>query len=94
MILFRSKSGSIKKRLSFEAIDIIHPPTFEPSLLRLLWKAVLEVNHQLVLSLPDRDLSQSIVAKVKERVILNAQEAQELDIYVTSKLLLIRDLVG
>jgi hypothetical protein len=94
MILFRSKSGSIKKRLSFEAIDIIYTPTFDPSLLRLLWKAVLEVNHQLVLSLPDRDLSQSIVAKVKERVILNPQEAQELDIYVTSKLLLIRDLVG
>jgi hypothetical protein len=93
MILFRSKSGNIKKRLSFEAIDIIYTTTFEPSLLRLLWKAVLEVNHQVVLSLPDRDLSQLITEKVKDRVILNAEESQELNTYVTSKLLLIRDLV-
>jgi hypothetical protein len=93
MILFRSKSGNIKKRLSFEVSDIIYTTTFEPSLLRLLWKAVLEVNHQVVLSLPDRDLSQLIAQKVKDRVILNPQEAQELDNYVSSKLLLIRDLV-
>jgi hypothetical protein len=89
----RSPSGNIKKRLSFEVKNMMRDVTFEPSLLRLLWKAVLEVNHQVVLSLPDRDLSQLITQKVKEQVILNAQQAQELDIYVTSKLLLIRDLV-
>jgi hypothetical protein len=64
-----------------------------PSLLRLFWKAVLEVNRSVVVSLPDRDLSQLITQKVKERVFLNAQESQELDNYVMSKLLLIRDLV-
>jgi hypothetical protein len=92
-ILLRSKSGNIKKRLSFKASNIIYTTTFEPSLLRLLWKAVLEVNHQVVLSLPDRDLSKLITQKVKDRVILNAQESQELNTYVTSKLVLIRDLV-
>jgi hypothetical protein len=93
MILWRSKPGIIKKRLSFEVGTIIYNTTFEPSLLRLFWKAVLEVNHQVVLSLPDRDLSQLITQKVKDRVFLNPQESQELDHYVTSKLVLIRDLV-
>jgi hypothetical protein len=93
MILWRSKSGIIKKRLSFEVGTIVYNTTFEPSLLRLFWKAVLEVNHQVVLSLPDRDLSQLITQKVKDRVFLNDRESQELDNYVTSKLVLIRDLV-
>ncbi|WP_310487827.1 hypothetical protein [Chamaesiphon sp. VAR_69_metabat_338] len=53
----------------------------------------MEVSQPVVLALPDRDLSQLITQKVKERVFLNAQESQELDNYVTSKLLLIRDLV-
>jgi hypothetical protein len=66
---------------------IIHP-----SVLRLLWKAVSEVNYQLLLSLPDRDLSQILTQKVRDRVILEPEEARKLDAYVTSKLLLIRDL--
>ena len=63
-----------------------------PSLLRLFWKAVSEINYQTLLSLPDRDLSQTITQKVRDRIVLNAEEAQELDTYLGSKLLLIRDL--
>ncbi len=63
-----------------------------PSVLRLLWKAVSEINYQTLLSLPDRDLSQVITQKVRERVVLDSEEAQKLDVYLTSRLLLIRDL--
>ena len=63
-----------------------------PSVLRLLWKAVSEINYQTLLSLPDRDLSQVITQKVRDRVVLDSDEAQKLDVYLTSRLLLIRDL--
>ena len=63
-----------------------------PSLLRSCWKAVSEISYSMLLSLPDLDLSQTIIQKVKDRMILNAEEAQDLDIYLNSKLLLIRDL--
>jgi hypothetical protein len=46
----------------------------------------------MLLSLPDLDLSQAIIQKVKDRIVLNAQESQDLDIYLNSRLLLIRDL--
>ncbi len=63
-----------------------------PSLLRSFWKAVSEISYSMLLSLPDLDLSQVIIQKVTDRMILNAQEAQDLDIYLNSRLLLIRDL--
>ncbi|AFY95979.1 hypothetical protein [Chamaesiphon minutus] len=66
--------------------------TVSPSVLRLIWKSVLEFNYQILLSLPDRDLSEAIAQKVKERIVLAPDEAQRLDDYVASKLLLIRDL--
>ena len=51
-----------------------------------------EINYQTLLALPDRDLSQTITQKVQDRITLNAEEAKDLDTYLTSKLLLIRDL--
>ena len=62
------------------------------SLLHLCWKSVSEINYQTLLSLSDQDLSKTIVQKVRDRIILNTEEAQELDTYLGSKLLLIRDL--
>ena len=63
-----------------------------PALLRSCWKAVSEISYSMLLSLPDLDLSQAIIQKVKDRIVLNAQEAQDLDTYLNSRLLLIRDL--
>ena len=63
-----------------------------PALLRSCWKAVSEISYSMLLSLPDLDLSQAIIQKVKDRSILSAQEDRDLDIYVSSRLLLIRDL--
>ena len=62
------------------------------SLLHLCWKSVSEINYQTLLSLSDLDLSQTIVQKVRDRIILNPEESQELDTYLGSKILLIRDL--
>jgi hypothetical protein len=72
--------------------QIIQNITVNPHVLRLIWKAVSEINYQALLSLPDRDLSQVITDKVRDRVILDSEEAQKLDCYLNSKLLLIRDL--
>ncbi len=66
--------------------------TINPHVIRLLWKAVSEINYQSLLSLPDRDLSKAITEKVGDRVILDSEEAQKLDAYLSSRLLLIRDL--
>jgi hypothetical protein len=71
---------------------IIQNITVNPYVLRLIWKAVSEINYQALLSLPDRDLSQVITDKVRDRVILDSEEAQKLDSYLNSRLLLIRDL--
>jgi hypothetical protein len=63
-----------------------------PSVLRLIWKSALDLNSQILLSLPDRDLSQAIAEKVKAQMVFSPEEAHRLDTYVISKLLLIRDL--
>ena len=84
--------GNIKKRLNFLARTIIQNITVNPHVVRLLWKAVSEINYQSLLSLPDRDLSKVITEKVRDSVILDSQESQKLDAYLASKLLLIRDL--
>ena len=63
-----------------------------PALLRSCWKAVSEISYSMLLSLPDLDLSETIIQKVRDRSILSAQEDLDLDIYVSSRLLLIRDL--
>jgi hypothetical protein len=70
----------------------IQSTTIHHSVLRLLWKVISEFSHKTLLSLPDRDLAQTICDKLKEQVILTPEEDQSLNLYVHSKLLLIRDL--
>jgi hypothetical protein len=64
----------------------------DPSVLRLFWKVVSEINYQAMLSLPDRDLSQVLIQKVSDRLYLDPEQTQTLGDYSVSKLLLIRDL--
>jgi hypothetical protein len=86
------KVGNIKKRLSFLRRTIIQNHTISPSLLRSFWKAVSEISYPTLRSLPDLDLAQTITQSIKNQIILNAEEAQDLDTYLSSRLLLIRDL--
>lgn len=64
----------------------------DPSVLRLFWKVVSEINYQAMLSLPDRDLSQVLIQKVSDRLLLDPEQTQTLGDYSISKVLLIRDL--
>jgi hypothetical protein len=86
------EEGNIKKMLNFQVRDLIQNIIIDPSVLRLLWKVVSEVNYQELLSLPDRELSQVLMQKINNQVVLDPEEAQKLDAYVSSKLLLIRDI--
>ncbi len=90
--LYHQKKGNIKKMLNFQVRDLIQNIIIDPSVLRLLWKVVSEVNYQELLSLPDRELSQVLMQKVSNQVALDPEEAEKLDAYVSSKLLLIRDI--
>jgi hypothetical protein len=67
-------------------------PITSPSVLRLIWRSTLQLNRQILLSLSDRDLSQAITEQVKAQMVFSPEEAQKLDTYVISRLLLIRDL--
>jgi hypothetical protein len=61
-----------------------------PTVLRLLWKVVSETSYPELLS--DRELSQILIQKVDNQLALGAEESQHLDAYVSSRLLLIRDI--
>lgn len=67
-------------------------PITSPSVLRLIWKSALDLNRHILLSLPDRDLSEAITQQVKAQMVFSPEEAHRLDNYVNSRLLLIRDL--
>jgi hypothetical protein len=73
-------------------VRTIQTTTVHHSVLRLLWKVVSEFSHKTLLSLPDRDLAQTLCEKLKERAILTPEEDKILNLYVHSKILLIRDL--
>jgi hypothetical protein len=64
----------------------------DPSILRLFWRVVSEINYPAILSLADRDLSQVLIQKVNDRLFLDPEQTQKLGDYSISKLLLIRDL--
>jgi hypothetical protein len=61
-----------------------------PTVLRLLWTVVSEINAQEPLS--DRELSQMVLQKVNNQLLLGKEEAKNLDAYLRSKLPLIRDI--
>jgi hypothetical protein len=70
---------------------LIHNILIEPSLLRLLWAIVSELQEPDVLSLPDAELSQHLYQQVSDRTALNSEQNHSLAHYISSKLMLIRD---
>jgi aminoglycoside phosphotransferase len=64
----------------------------EPALLRLLWAIVSELHEPEVLSLPDAELSQLLYKQVSGRTALNPEQNHSLASYISSKLMLIRDI--
>ena len=64
----------------------------EPSLLRLLWAVIEDVPSQDLLSLSDTALLAMLLREVSRRVLLRGEEVCGLYEYISSRLLLIRDI--
>lgn len=63
-----------------------------PSILRLTWAAVEEIQSRELLELPDTALSRLILQQVARKILLNGEEVRALHEYISAKLLLIRDM--
>lgn len=81
----------MKKILIFRVREMIQNVTIDPSVLRLLWKVIAEMNYRELLSLSDLELSQFLIQQVAERVLLSTEEVQNISVYISSNLWLIRD---
>lgn len=81
----------MKKILIFRVREMIQNVTIDPSVLRLLWKVIAEMNYRELLSLSDLELSQFLIQQAAERVLLSAEEVQNISAYISSNLWLIRD---
>lgn len=81
----------MKKILIFRVREMIQNVTIDPSVLRLLWKVIAEMNYRELLSLSDLELSQFLIQQVAERILLSTEEVQNISVYISSNLWLIRD---
>lgn len=62
------------------------------SILRQLWLVVEETQANIILSFGDTELVQQLVAQIELRGLLNNEEVGTVSAYVSSRLLLIRDM--
>lgn len=62
------------------------------SILRQLWSVVEETQANIILSFGDTELVQQLVAQIELRGLLNNEEVGTVSAYVSSRLLLIRDM--
>jgi hypothetical protein len=62
------------------------------SILRQLWSVVEETQANIILSFGDTELVQQLVAQVESRGLLNSEEVGTVSAYLSSRLLLIRDM--
>lgn len=90
-IYFSSTGVNVKKILIFRVREMIQNVTIDPSVLRLLWKVIAEMNYRELLSLSDLELSEFLIQQVAERVLLSTEEVQNISVYISSNLWLIRD---
>ena len=64
----------------------------ESSIVRAVWSAVEMINKQALLHLNDADIVQQIIEQVEPVLNLNIQQRQSLVNYVSSKVLLMKDI--
>ena len=62
------------------------------SILRQLWSVVEETQANILLSFGDTELVQQLVAQIELRGLLNTEEVGTVSAYVSSRILLIRDM--
>lgn len=66
----------------------------ESRIIHTVWSSVSAINKQLLMQLDDRDLIQQIMREIDKSSTLTSEDRQNLLGYVSSKLLLIRDIAG
>jgi hypothetical protein len=62
------------------------------SILRQLWSVIEETQANILLSFGDTELVQQLVAQIELRGLLNTEEVGTVSTYLSSRLLLIRDM--
>ncbi|MEM8829450.1 MAG: hypothetical protein AAGE96_08845 [Cyanobacteria bacterium P01_G01_bin.19] len=62
-------------------------------IVRTIWSLVETSNPYSLLKLSDRELSQQLIQKIEKAFSLSSEDSQTLADYISSKILLIRDLV-
>jgi hypothetical protein len=66
--------------------------TIDPTLLRLLWIVIEDMQSQDLLTLSDTALAAVLLQQVSRRILLGGEEVCSLYAYVGSRLSLIRDI--
>ena len=66
----------------------------ESRIIHAVWSSVSAINKQMLMQLDDRDLIQQIMREIDKSSTLSSEDRQNLLGYVSSKLLLIRDIAG
>lgn len=66
----------------------------ESRIIRAVWSSVSAINKQVLLQLDDRDLIQQIMRQIDKSATLTSEDRQSLIGYISSKVMLIRDIAG
>ncbi len=75
-------------------VQFMSNTNIESSIVRAVWSSVEALNHQVLLQLNDPDLIQQIMKQVDRVATLSSEDRQSLIDYVSSKVMLIRDIAG
>lgn len=68
--------------------------SIESKIVHAVWSSVSAINQQMLLQLDDRDLIQQIMRQIDKSSSLSSEDRQNLIGYISSKVMLIRDIAG
>ncbi|MFM2315153.1 MAG: hypothetical protein RLZZ04_4429 [Cyanobacteriota bacterium] len=66
----------------------------ESRIVHAVWSSVSAINQQVLLQLDDQDLIQQIMRQIDKSSTLTSEDRQNLVGYISSKMMLIRDIAG
>jgi hypothetical protein len=66
----------------------------ESKIVHAVWSSVSAINQQVLLQLDDQDLIQQIMRQIDKSSTLSSEDRQNLIGYISSKMMLIRDMAG
>lgn len=78
-------------RLEF---SIMRNTNIESKIVHAVWSSVSAINQQVLLQLDDQDLIQQIMRQIDRSSNLSSEDRQNLIGYISSKMMLIRDIAG